>query len=552
VAQPNPEQRIEGFRCKVRALRAFIRRRVLRRKDGAGTAHPLSARDAETYRLLVSAIGDHAIFLLDADGQVVTSNAGAGALYGYAAGDIEGRHFACFFPEDARSRGWPSHELRAARAAGRFEDEGWRVRQDGTRFWANTVITALRDEAGALCGFAKVTRDITDRRQTREALRQSEERLRRHSDELQATLERMQQAMAIACHELLNPLLPIRTAAALLARKPMDPDSEDLLQTVEGQSALLARFVDDLLAAARIDRPGMSLRRERVSLRDVLHRAVEAARPEIERRGHHLQTLIPHEEIILFADPARLFQVFVNLLNNAARYTPNEGQIRTLVEPGPGQVVVRIEDNGHGIVSEDLHRIFEPFMRAASADQAAPEGLGLGLAVVQRLVHLHAGEVAAESDGLGRGSRFSVTLPRADGLPVAALPATPPQGAQSLRILCVDDDEQVARSLVKLLQAMGHETRMALEGESALHLASGWKPDLVILDLSMPGMSGDVLARKLRAEAHASPPVLVALTGWALEDDGRVHAAGFQRYFMKPVTAEALESAIALARQRVA
>jgi PAS domain S-box-containing protein len=498
----------------------------------------------ERFRCIVEGVSDYAIFTLDPKGNVTSWNAGARLLKGYEPDEIIGSHFSRFYTPEAIQCGWPQHELEAAQERVRFEDEGWRVRKDGSRFWASVVITALRNRAGDLVGYSKITRDLTQRHRREEALTQSEERLRKESEALGGAVQRMRDAIAVVSHELRNSLGPIRLAASLMAKRDLDPPLEHIRQTIDRQSALLTRLVDDLMDLSRIERGHLSIERKPVLLADVLSGAIEGSRPLIEARGHALRTRSPKEPITLLGDAVRLTQVFVNLLNNAARYTTFGGDISVLVETSGGHVMVRVADTGQGIAAELLERVFDPFTQLALRDRDVPGGLGVGLALVRRIVELHGGTVKAWSQGVGHGSEFVVTLPLMEAA-TGGVHEIRKQGLavpRTVRVLCVGDNHDGVNSLARQLEGMGHKADVAYGGAAALRTAQTLRPEMVLLDIDMLGMSGYEVARRLLEQQRDAPPRLVALTGWGREGDKqRAQDAGFYRYLIKPVTREALE-----------
>ncbi|HET7845007.1 MAG TPA: PAS domain-containing sensor histidine kinase, partial [Xanthomonadales bacterium] len=286
----------------------------------------------ERFRLIVEGVKDYAIFMLDPDGRVATWNAGAEQLKGYRADEIIGTHFSAFYPADAIQHGWPETELEGARRYGRFEDEGWRIRKDGTRFWANVVITALHDSMGNLRGFAKVTRDLTNRVMV---------------EKLEDQARRMNEFIAMLAHELRNPLAPIRNAGGLLTRFPDDAQRVSWAAgIIERQTGQLTRLVDDLLDASRITSGKLTVERVPVDLADVIARAVEATRPFLESRHHKLVLEIDAPTRVL-GDIVRLTQVVSNLLHNAAKFTPMHGEIRVRLERGQDARII-VSDNGEG------------------------------------------------------------------------------------------------------------------------------------------------------------------------------------------------------------
>jgi PAS domain S-box-containing protein len=480
----------------------------------------------ERFRLLVDNVEDYAIFLLDPGGHVVTWNRGAQRLKGYSAADIVGRHFSVFYPEEANAKRWPQYELEQAQERGRFEDEGWRLRKDGSRFWANVVITALRGRDGGLRGFSKITRDLTERREHEVRLRESEERFRlllegvedyaiylldtdgrvaswnsgaqrifgytaeeaigspmerfhtaednaagrardplrraalnrrseehgwrvrrdgtvfwaevvitamldengrprgyakvtrdlserRRMEDLEAQGRHLTEFLAMLAHELRNPLAPIRNALGILALQPDLPEKARWSNAViERQVTQLTRLVDDLLDVSRITRGKLRLKSEVADLNAIVERAVESGRPLVETRRHRLHVAPAKERLEVNADPLRLAQVFQNLLTNAAKYTPEGGDI--WIESGrfDGEAFVKVRDNGSGIPSHMMENIFELFAQGERTLDRSEGGLGIGLTLARRIVALHGGTIVARSEGAGKGSEFEVRLPR--------------------------------------------------------------------------------------------------------------------------------------------
>ncbi len=613
------------------------------------------------FRTLVQGVRDYAIFMLNPDGTVATWNEGAQRIKGYTAAEIIGTHFSKFYPREALERRFPEHELATATTEGRFEDEGWRVRKDGSLFWANVVITTLRDESGRLVGFSKITRDLTERRRHENILRASEERFRllvegvidyaiimidregfitswnagaahlngfapaeivgrhfsrlypheeiqankpwqdlieagkrgrtvsegwrvrrdgtrywsnnviaalretddatrsyymvtqdltqrRHAESLAEAAHRTNEFIAMLAHELRNPLAPIRNAVALMGRKGLgDPVLESMRQTIDRQSVQLTRIVDELLDVNRVARGRFSVERVPIDLHDVLARAIEASRSLMDRHGHEFQMNVSQAPLPVRGDAMRLMQVFVNLLNNAAKYTPAGGRIRLDAELGDGEIIVRVHDNGRGIPSEALERVFELFMQVSPEPRGEQGGLGVGLALVRRIVELHGGRVVARSEGEGMGSTFSVFLPlETQAVERPRKVSAPASVARPLRVLVVDDNRDAADSLKVLLESANQDVRVAYDGSSAVDLMQDFQPELVLLDIGMPHMDGYEAARLMRAMELETRPTLVALTGWGQASDKQsATAAGFDQHFTKPVNPDDLFGFIA-------
>ncbi|HET7401522.1 MAG TPA: PAS domain S-box protein, partial [Usitatibacter sp.] len=618
-----------------------------------------ASQPLDLFHRLVDGVRDYAIFMLDPDGHVMSWNAGAQRIKGYSAQEIIGRNFTIFYPKEALDMDWPARELEQAKRLGRFEDEGWRLRKDGTRFWANVIITALRDAGGELRGFAKITRDLTERRAHEEQLRQSEERFRlllegledyaicmldlqglivswnsgaRHilgytaaeivgrgfdvffpQDEGGGTqvvqlLERarlqrrgeqlgwmvrkdgtrfwghvtltalhdskgelrgfasltrdlserkrmqsleeqgrhLSEFLAMLAHELRNPLAPIRNAVAIMANsKDLPAPVAWSRGVIERQTTQLARLVDDLLDVSRITRGKLRMESQPIELCEALKRAVEASRPLIDARQHRLRMDVPEKGLAVLGDPTRLTQVFLNILNNAAKYTPAGGDIHVRAQAQGRDAVVCIRDNGVGIPASLLDSVFDLFAQGERTLDRAEGGLGIGLTLARRIVEMHGGSISASSAGPGQGSEFVVRLPR---LPAQEAPApaeeapaasAAPQGPPRT-ILVVDDNVDSANSVAVLLRMGGHEVDVAHDGPTALDRVKAKHPDVVLLDIGLPGMSGYQVAEELRRMNRAGMRIY-AMTGYGQRQDRRrSQEAGFDGHLVKPVMPQEL------------
>jgi PAS domain S-box-containing protein len=491
----------------------------------------------EHFRLLVDGVEEYAIFMLDPQGNVVSWNRGAERIKGYRASEIIGTHFSRFYPTRSVLEGKPAWELEMATRYGSFEDEGWRIRKDGSQFWANVVITALRDKTGRLRGFAKVTRDMTERRRI---------------EDLENADRQKDQFLALLAHELRNPLAPIRTAIEVLRREKATPAEIDQARDIaERQLRHMARLLDDLLDVSRVREGRIELRMEILDVGSVMRSAAQATGPLIESRHHTLTVVDPESELLVRADPVRLEQVLGNLLNNAAKYTDPGGQIHMSAEQIAGEAVIRVRDSGVGIEPLMIPRVFDLFVQAERRTELSAGGVGIGLSVVKKLVELHGGHVEAISAGAGRGSEFIVGLPAVERKPgervTTDVPARPSPLAQApLRVLLVDDNADSADGLAMLLELQGHETRVAYDGESALETARSFRPHAALLDIGMPSMDGYELARRLRAAPETKETMLVAMTGWGQEEDQRKgREAGFAHHLVKPFEPSAVEKVLA-------
>jgi PAS domain S-box-containing protein len=373
--------------------------------------------------------------------------------------------------------------------------------------------------------------DVTDRKH-------DEELLRRQAAELAESDRRKDEFLAMLAHELRNPLAPIRNALHYIQLKgPPTPDLQSARDIIDRQARQLVRLVDDLLDVSRISRGKIDLQKQRANLTMIVESAVESSRPLVDANGHRLSVRLPDDAIEIDADITRLSQVLQNLLNNAAKYTPPGGKIELDAEREDGQVRIRVKDNGVGIPADMLTRVFEMFTQVDRRIERSSGGLGIGLTLVRRLVELHGGRVEAFSEGPGRGSEFVVHLPIATAAvarhAVAEEPL--PEPSRSLRVLIVDDNTDGANSLAAMLQALGNQVRVEYDGPAGVRAASAWQPEVALLDIGLPGMSGYEVARTLRANESTRDTVLIAVTGWGqLEDRRRSREAGFDRHLVKP------------------
>jgi signal transduction histidine kinase/ActR/RegA family two-component response regulator len=420
--------------------------------------------------------------------------------------------------------------------------------------------------ATALKAFAKqrqLEKEIAQRKQAEEALRQAHDELEQRVQERTSALARANEALqeadrrkdeflAMLAHELRNPLAPIRNGLYILRMPKADGAAGGrVIQMMEQQVRHLTRMVDDLLDVSRISRGKIQLCKETIDLASAVGHAVETVRPLAEAQRHTLSVVLPPEPIFLEGDATRLEQVLCNLLNNAAKYTEPGGRIDLTVQRDGDAAVVGVRDTGVGIPADMLPHVFDLFTQADRSLARSQGGLGIGLTLVRKLVEMMGGTVTAHSDGLGKGSQFLVRLPT---LPQPVRPAqgspitdARPRG-RALRVLVVEDVGDVADMLVMLLTLWGHEVRSVPDGHAALLAARTYHPDVVLLDIGLPGMNGYDVARQLRQEANVGRPVIAAVTGYGgPEDRRRSREAGFDHHLIKPVVPAALEAILACA-----
>ena len=356
--------------------------------------------------------------------------------------------------------------------------------------------------------------------------------------------QRKNEFLAMLAHELRNPLAPVRNAVQILRMPNQQPSKLEWgLDVIDRQTLQLVRLVDDLLDVARITQGRISLKLEPVDVAEVMAAALEMSRPLIDARAHELAVAVPQTRLTVHGDYSRIAQILANLLNNAAKYTEPRGRISLSAAQEGAEVVFRVRDSGIGIRKEMLGSVFELFTQADRSLDRSQGGLGIGLTIVQRLASMQHGSVHAFSEGPGQGSEFVVRLPLLEHAGDSAA-ATRPAGqrATTHRVLVVDDYVDSAESMAVLLQAEGHEVRIAHEGMTAIKMAPDFKPSLVFLDIGLPGMNGFEVARSLRAMPETKDCVLVAMTGYGqAEDHQRSLESGFDRHFVKPVDPLALQ-----------
>jgi signal transduction histidine kinase len=370
-------------------------------------------------------------------------------------------------------------------------------------------------------------------------------------EQLREDDRRKDEFLAMLAHELRNPLAPIRNALQIQKLSRASDDHAETRELMERQVGQMVRLIDDLLDISRVTRGQLELRKERVELAAAFRQAVENARPHIEQAGHELSVTMPAEPIYLQADPVRLAQVVANLLNNCAKYTPRGGRIRLSAERQGSDAVISVRDNGVGISSELLPRVFDMFMQVDRTLERSQGGLGIGLTLVKRLVEMHGGNVEARSEGAGRGSEFVVRLPMVLAAPQATLSAhSPAQPAKSeaspRRILVVDDNRDGAASLAMMLRIMGNKVQIAHDGLEAVKAAEAFLPNVVLLDIGLPKLNGYDAARQIRSHDWGRDMVLIAITGWGQDEDKRRSLeAGFDFHIVKPVNPAELERLVA-------
>ena len=508
-------------------------------------------------------LSNDAIIVHDLDENISSWNKGAEELYGWTSAEVIGKHLDALLQMEFPK---PMEEILAQlQSEGQFSGEVVQIARDGRRMRSLCRWVLDRGTKSILTSYT----DITERRKLEDSL------VARASDLVRADRSK-DEFLAMLAHELRNPLAPLRNAAAILRTAGASADECGQAQRIIGrQIENMTRMIDDLLDVSRITEGKIELRRQPVSLADIIFAAVSVARSGITARHQELAISLPAEPIFLYADATRLDQVFGNLLGNASKYSdpgchiwlsaeagsvadaPSEpgdpngrspaGDERRGRPPAPREVVVRVRDDGMGISPELLPHIFDLFVQSTRSLDRAHGGLGIGLTLVHRLVKMHGGSVEARSGGLGRGSEFIVRLPMLSG-PVAAPPPPPVHSTREAgrRMLIVDDNEDAATSMAMLQRRRGHETRTASTGPDAVAVAAEFAPEVVLLDIGLPGMDGFEVARRLRAMPALAGAFLVAMSGYGSDDDrATAREAGFDEYLIKPMDLDLLRTWLA-------
>ena len=510
----------------------------------------------ERFRLMVEGVADYAIFMLDVNGRVATWNVGAQRIKGYGADEIVGQHFSIFYPQEAKDSGWPEHELRLAAETGRFVDTGWRIRKDGTAFWANVTITAMRDESGRLIGFAKLSRDMTESKrveaietehQQREEIldaernaRMAAQRATRIKDEFLATLS----------HELRTPLSSILgwTQILLKGLTTSPDDQRRAIEVIDRNARAQVQLIDDLLDLSRIMTGKLRLDLQQVAMLDIVQAALDSATPAAASKDIRLRSLLDPSRMMVNGDAGRLQQVVWNLLTNAIKFTPKGGQVQVLLQRVNSHIELSVADNGIGIPESFIGQVFDRFSQRDSSSTRKHGGLGLGLAICRQLVELHGGIIRAASPGEGQGATFFVELPlsimqveaerdrthptaeahEADGVTLPRL--------DGVHAVVIDDEPDARDLLTRVLEDQGAVVTSFDSAPAALEALRSSRPAVIVSDVGMPGMDGYQMMRTLRAsEPRDSRIPALALTAFArAEDRKRSLVAGFQAHLAKP------------------
>ena len=491
-------------------------------------------RSEEHSRLMIDSVLDHAILTLDPDGLVTSWNAGAQRIKGYRAEEIIGKHFSQFYPPVDIQAGKPQYELQVAAAEGRLLDEGWRIRKDGSTFWAYVVITALHDESGTLRGFVKVTRDMTEQKRAQEQLltaKEEAERSNKFKDQFLSTMS----------HELRTPLNAVLGFSDLLAEESYGLLNERQTRYVshinKGGHHLL-RLINDILDLSKIEAGRLRLSLENVPVNRTFAEAFDIIRPLAEKKSHKL-IMAASTNFNVKADSTRFKQILLNLIGNAIKFTPEGGKIELSASKVDESVRVEVRDSGPGIPPEEQRRIFEAFYRLTQTDKAT-EGTGLGLAITQRLVELHGGKLGLESE-LGSGSCFHFTLPIAPTFEAEAPPKVKSRSVPPARILVVEDDLAAAQLLQSQLTSAGYDV-MLCSAQSALEMAATVQPAAITTDIIMKPLGGWELLSRFKSDPRTATIPVIVITIVDQRATGALFGA--DEYIVKPVNRETLLAAV--------
>ncbi|QDV27446.1 Aerobic respiration control sensor protein ArcB [Aureliella helgolandensis] len=495
-------------------------------------------RMGQYVRTIVEQVQDYAIFGMDDQCRAITWNEGVRQVLGFDESEFVGKDVRqLIFTPEASELGIPTVEFATAAQEGRASDDRWMMRKGGTRFWASGITSAVKDADGNVIGFSKVMRDLTERKR-------DEDEMAELATKLSEMNRRKNEFLATLAHELRNPLAPIKNAVQLMSMSESRPENMELHDTIARQVEQMIRLIDDLLDVSRIGHGKLTLHKDTINLRAVIASAIEASSTFITEKDQRLETTLCDSEVLVYADPARLTQVVSNLLNNSSRYSDSNANISLTLsidcsQSSEGVACIVVEDDGVGLSSDRLEDIFHMFSQVPDSQGRGDAGLGIGLTLVKALVELHGGTVAAHSDGVGRGSRFTVSIPLAPKNAVAAsaeAASRSPVDARPFRVLVVEDMRALRMVMSRLLERMGHEVRVSEDGLSALETLTEFDAEVIFSDIAMPGMTGNDLARKLREHPDWKGTYLVAMSGYGqLSDQAQSRESGFDEHMVKPV-----------------
>jgi PAS domain S-box-containing protein len=529
---------------RLERLMPAIRRAVREAADRAArraAEDRLRASEARL-RMTVESVRDYAIFSIDPAGRITGWNVGAERVFGFTESEVVGQQVELLYTIDDRAAGVPMRELSNAVANGFSRDDRFHQRKDGTRFFANGVVTPVYDDAHRLIGFTKVAQDVTE-------LKERDAELRRARDAAEAASQAKDHFLAVLSHELRTPLTPVLTMAQFMERDMSLPlQARDAFGMIRRNIELEARLIDDLLDITRISRGKMEFNFSTVDAHEKVKQVIEMCSDDARAKGIELSADLLAPRTHVHADAARIQQVAWNLIKNAIKFTPAGGTIRVWTTcDGDGHFVLEVQDSGIGIEPDLLPRLFLPFEQGGKDVTRLFGGLGLGLTISKSIIEQHSGRIRAQSDGNGRGATFRIELPTVDGGPALehAGPSSASAGNKSapgVRVLLVEDNVDTAGVMSMVLTMAGFEVRVANSVAAALKSAAAEPPDVLVSDIGLPDGSGLDLMRQLQ---NARPILGIALSGYGQEEDvRRSRDAGFIEHLIKPIDLDALERSV--------
>ncbi|MGP8107104.1 MAG: response regulator [Desulfobaccales bacterium] len=495
----------------------------------------------ESFRLMVRSVTDYAIVMLDPEGRVVSWNAGAERIKGYSAEEIVGQHFSRFYLREDIQSGKPQRDLDVVAAKGQFEDEGWRVRKDGSTFWANVVFTAIRDQGGNLRGFAKLTRDLTEPMKI-------EATLMKAKDTADAANQAKSAFLATMSHELRTPMNAILGYSEILMEEAEEKGQEGFipdLQKIHASGNHLLNLINNILDLSKIEAGKMDLFLESFSISRVIEEVVNTIRPLVEKNANTLQVHCAADLGTMHADLAKVRQSLFNLLSNACKFTEN-GTITLEASPeligGVDWIKFSVSDTGIGMAPDQMEKLFEPFVQGDASTSRKFGGTGLGMTITHRFCQMMGGEITAASE-LGGGTTFTIRLPaQVEVQPPAAAPLSePPEQVASeglSTVLVIEDDPDTRDLLKRFLSKDGFRVKTVSEGEEGLRLARELQPDVITLDVMMPGLDGWAVLTELKGDPALADIPVVMLT--IVDNKNLGYALGASDYLTKPIQRERL------------
>ncbi len=488
------------------------------------------------FQNMIEQVADHVIVMTDPDGITTTWNRGVKDLLGYDEDEFVGRHLSeLIFTDGAIEEGVPEWEFETSRDTGSAIDDRWMKRKDGSHFWASGIMTVLRDETDNIIGYNKIMRDLTEQKTNLDAVRKL-------NFELTRSQQRKDDFISTLAHELRNPLAPVTAALTLMKDCLGDRDRVSELQVLaETQVGQLVRLVEDLLDVSRIGQGKVQLNKVTCELQPLIDQAAESCKPFIQESSQTLKINVASEAIYISAEASRIVQVITNVLNNAAKYTQEAGEITLSAKLIDGWATIVVRDDGVGIDKDELQLVFDLFAQVSPSSERGKAGLGIGLALVKRIVDLHGGKITINSGGVNLGTTVEIKLKAVKGA-AARNDATadqetddsPTKPGEILDVLVVDDTPAITFTLGRLIEKLGHRVRTASSGEDALPMIASSCPDVIVSDISMPDMNGYQFASEIRSQ-YGDAVMLVAMTGYSNEAARqRALEAGFDQHMVKP------------------